>query len=79
MIEIQFSLRMFFIIVKTKAMRSITFMYVGVTRQAVETTTFVSQVFTFVILYQKICSDSVYELKNVLKEWCGCKCYLYVV
>ena len=25
------------------------------------------------------CTDSVYELKNFLKGWCGCKCYLCIV
>ena len=25
------------------------------------------------------CTDSVYELKNILKQWCDCKYYLCIV
>ena len=58
-------------------------MYIAVTRQGMGTTAFMSQGIwspdIWNSLPEKIKStDSIYELKNFLKGWYGCRCYLCV-
>ena len=78
MIQIQFSRRIFLIIVKTKVIKSTTFMYIAVRYGKNSLRVLGAHIWNSLPENIK-CTDSVYELKNFLKGWYGCKCYLCIV
>ena len=80
MIQIQFPGRIFFIIVKTKAIRSINFvLHSRNTSRYGNINIRVLGARIWNSLPENIKStDSVYKLKNFLKGWYVCKCYLYI-